>query len=71
MLCYSIVKLKKTTNKGEQNMTGLQKRRMKRTIKRFWKEWGITLNELGMLICALSLFVLPLMIRIIFAIFGI
>ena len=39
---------------------------MKRKIKRLWREWGITLEEFGMFICAVGFFVLPLALRLLF-----
>ena len=39
-------------------------------MKQFWKQWGITLEEIGMLIGAISVVILPLLLRIAFAIIG-
>lgn len=34
----------------------MTKRKIKKALKRFWKEWGISKEELGMFVGALSLF---------------
>lgn len=39
---------------------------MKRKLKRFWREWGITFEEFEMFVCAIGFFVLPLLLRILF-----
>ena len=52
-------------------MTPLQKRRLKRKLRRFWKEWGMTLEEFKMFIGACGIFMFPLLLRIFLAFFGI
>lgn len=52
-------------------MTTLQKRRLKRKLRKFWKEWGITKQELCLLFCAICLIMFPVLIRFFFAFFGI
>lgn len=47
------------------------KRGLKRKFQRFWKEWGITREELGMFLGAVSIIVLPFLLRIFLAFFGI
>ncbi len=41
-------------------------RTMKRKLKRFWREWGVTFEEFEMFVCAIGFFVLPLLLRILF-----
>lgn len=38
---------------------------MKRKMKRFWKEWGVTREEIEMFICAVGVFLLPMILRLI------
>lgn len=52
-------------------MTGLQKRRLKRKFRRFWKEWGITWEEFEMFLGAVGCIIFPLLLRIALAFFGI
>lgn len=47
------------------------KKGAKQKMKQFWKQWGVTLEEIGMLIGAGSVLILPLLLRLVFAIFGI
>lgn len=52
-------------------MTPLRKRRLKRKLQRFWKEWGITWEEFEVLLGAISIIMSPFLLRIFFAFFGI
>lgn len=52
-------------------MTTLQKRRLKKKLRRFWKEWGMTLEEFEMLLGAMSTIMFPFLLRILLAFFGI
>lgn len=52
-------------------MTTLQKRRLKKKLRRFWKEWGMTLEEFEMLLGAMSTIMFPFLLRIFLAFFGI
>jgi hypothetical protein len=54
-----------------KTMTGLQKRRLKRKFRRFWKEWGITWEEFEMFLGAVGCIMFPLLLRIALAFFGI
>ena len=56
---------------GGSTMTPLRKRRLKRKFQRFWKEWGITWEEFEVLLGAISIIMLPFLLRIFFAFFGI
>lgn len=74
MVLYNQVKgnENKTIREGEQRtMTGLQKRRLKRKFRRFWKEWGITWEEFEMFLGAVGCIMFPLLLRIALAFFGI
>lgn len=52
-------------------MTTLQKRRLKKKLRRFWKEWGITWEEFEMFLGACMIVMFPLLLRIFLAFFGI
>lgn len=52
-------------------MKALQKRRLKRKLRRFWKEWGITLEEFEMFLGACGVIMFPFLLRIFLAFFGI
>ena len=52
-------------------MTTLQKRRLKKKLRRFWKEWGITWEEFEVLLGAISIIMSPFILRIFLAFFGI
>ena len=52
-------------------MTPLRKRRLKRKLRKFWEEWGITWEEFEVLLGAISIIMLPFLLRIFFAFFGI
>lgn len=49
----------------------LQKRRLKKKLRRFWKEWGMTLEEFEMFLGACGAFMFPFLLRIFLAFFGI
>lgn len=44
---------------------------IKRILKEFWKEWGISWEEFEMLIGAAGVLLLPFLLRIVLAFFGI
>lgn len=44
---------------------------MKQKIKMFWKEWGMTKEEMGMFIDGLLVILTPFLFRIFLAFFGI
>lgn len=52
-------------------MTPLQKRRLKRKLRRFWKKWGITWEEFKILIGAILVIMFPFLLRTFLAFFGI
>lgn len=52
-------------------MTTLQKRRLKKKLRRFWKEWGMTLEEFEMFLGACIVIMFPFLLRIFLAFFGI
>lgn len=77
-VCYHIIKLRegssqdrKQKDRRTKTMTTLQKRRLKKKLRRFWKEWGMTLEEFEMLLGAMSTIMFPFLLRIILAFFGI
>lgn len=46
-------------------------RKTKRMFCKFWREWGITLQEFEMLLSACGIFMFPFLLRIFLAFFGI
>jgi hypothetical protein len=44
---------------------------IKRALRKFWKEWGITWEEFEMLLGAMSTIMFPFLLRIFLAFFGI
>lgn len=44
---------------------------IKRALRKFWKEWGITWEEFEVLLGAISIIMSPFILRIFLAFFGI
>lgn len=44
---------------------------IKRALRKFWKEWGITWEEFEMFLGACGAFMFPFLLRIFLAFFGI
>lgn len=40
-------------------------RKTKRMFRKLWKEWGVTREEIEMFICAVGVFLLPMILRLI------
>lgn len=53
MVQFHPLPLAQTCNKNEQEK---EKTQMKRKLKRFWKEWGITLEEVKAILTILTIF---------------
>ena len=51
-------------------MKPLKKRIYKTRLKRFWKEWGVTLEQIEVFLASICIISVPLLIRIFFALFG-
>lgn len=47
----------------------MRTRNIKRVLKRFWKEWGITKEEFQMFLGALSVIMFPIELEIILTLF--
>ena len=47
----------------------MRTKNIKRVLKRFWKEWGMTKGDFEMFLGALSVMALPIVLEIILALF--